>query len=57
MSGAPETTEPEVGEPATRRRYVVMVFLCVLSFLTYFDRICIMRAQESIKSDLSLTDE
>lgn len=42
---------------ATRRRYLVMAFLCVLSFLTYFDRICIMRAQEGIKRDLGLSDE
>lgn len=43
------------GQPPTRQRYVVMTFLCVLSFLTYFDRVCIMRAQESIEKDLGLT--
>jgi hypothetical protein len=37
-TGLPETRP-------TRQRYVVMAFLCVLSFLTYFDRVCIMRAQ------------
>ena len=41
----------------TRQRYVVMAFLCVLSFLTYFDRVCIMRAQGSIQRDLGLGDE
>jgi hypothetical protein len=40
----------------TRQRYVVMAFLCVLSFLTYFDRVCIMRAQGSIQRDLGLSD-
>jgi ACS family glucarate transporter-like MFS transporter len=33
----------------------MMAFLCALSFLTYFDRVCIMRAQEDIKADLGLT--
>ena len=32
-----------------------MGFLCVLAFLTYFDRVCIMRAQEDIKADLGLS--
>jgi MFS family permease len=45
------------GESPTRRRHVVLGFLCVLSFLTYFDRIFIMRAQGLIQRDLSLTDE
>lgn len=34
-----------------------MAFLCVLSFLMYYDRQCIVRAQESIQSSLSLSDE
>ena len=33
-------------------RYKVMGFLCALSFLTYYDRFCIMRAQEQIQEDL-----
>jgi MFS family permease len=40
----------------TRVRYRVMAFLCVLAFLTYFDRICIMRAQGDIQRDLGLSD-
>jgi MFS family permease len=40
----------------TRQRYVVMAYLCVLSFLTYFDRICIMRAQADIQADLLIDD-
>ena len=33
-----------------------MVFLCVLAFLTYFDRVCIVSAQNDIKRDLRLSD-
>jgi ACS family glucarate transporter-like MFS transporter len=40
----------------TRVRYRVMGFLCVLSFLTYFDRVCIIRAQGLIQADLGLGD-
>lgn len=40
----------------TRVRYVVMAFLCVLAFLTYFDRVCIASAQGVIKHDLGITD-
>ena len=43
-------------EGPTRVRYGVMAFLCALSFLTYFDRVCIMRAQGEIQRDLSLSD-
>ncbi len=41
---------------ATRVRYGVMGFLCALSFLTYFDRVCIVRAQKVIQHDLNITD-
>jgi MFS family permease len=34
-----------------------MGFLCALSFLSYYDRQCIVRAQESIQASLSMTDE
>ena len=40
----------------THVRYRVMGFLCALSFLTYFDRVCIVRAQGDIQRDLLLTD-
>ncbi|MDB5357024.1 MAG: major facilitator superfamily 1 [Phycisphaerales bacterium] len=40
----------------THVRYAVMGFLCVLSFLTYFDRVCIMRVQENVQHDLSIND-
>ena len=44
------------GDAPTRVRYIVMAFLGVLAFLTYFDRICITRAAAVISKDLSLTD-
>src|SRR5262249_25749978 len=34
-----------------------MAFLLVLSFLTYFDRICITRVQEDIQRELHLSDK
>jgi MFS family permease len=34
-----------------------MAFLCALSFLTYYDRQCIVRAQESIQKSLAINDE
>ena len=37
-------------------RYGVLAFLCVLSFLSYFDRVCIMRAQGDIQHDLGITE-
>ncbi len=41
---------------ATRVRWGVMAFLCVLSFLTYYDRQCISRAQERVQGELKLSD-
>ena len=42
---------------ASHVRWVVFGFLCVLSFLTYYDRQCMTRAQGAIGKSLSLTDE
>jgi MFS family permease len=42
---------------ATRVRYVVLGFVCVLSFLTYFDRVCIVRTQKEIQRDTGITDQ
>lgn len=44
-------------ERPTRVRFSVLAFLCVLSFLTYYDRQCIVRAQESIQTSLGITDD
>ncbi|HZK82715.1 MAG TPA: MFS transporter, partial [Humisphaera sp.] len=46
---------PPLDQRPTRVRYTVMAFVCVLSFLTYFDRVCIMRAQRLIENDLHIT--
>ena len=37
-------------------RFGVMAFLCVLAFLTYFDRVCIVRVQGDIQRDLKIDD-
>src|SRR4051812_13114391 len=37
-------------------RWTVMAFLCALAFLTYFDRFCIVRAQQDIQRDLRIDD-
>jgi len=42
-------------EPATHVRWHVMAMLCALSFLTYYDRVCMARAQEDIGNELALT--
>lgn len=41
---------------ATRTRYIVILLLCILSFLTYYDRNCITRVQGLIQKDLGLSD-
>ena len=46
---------PSRADRPTRTRFVVMVFLGTLAFITYFDRVCISRAVEPIMRDLNLT--
>src|SRR6476660_9926850 len=52
-----DDTHDHIGESRSRVRVRVMAFLCVLSFLTYYDRQCIVRAQESIQGSLGISDE
>lgn len=40
---------------ASHTRYVVLAFLCLLAFLTYFDRICIASVEPDIERDLHLS--
>lgn len=47
----------DVSARPTMARHGVMGFLCVLAFITYFDRVCIARARPEIQRDLGLTDE
>jgi MFS transporter, ACS family, glucarate transporter len=42
-------------ERPTNKRFVVMLFLGSLAFITYFDRVCISRAKDPIMLDLNLT--
>ena len=44
-------------QKTTRVRIAVMALLCGLSFLTYYDRQCIVRAQEGIQESLAINDE
>jgi MFS transporter, ACS family, glucarate transporter len=41
----------------THKRFIVMVFLGTLAFITYFDRVCITRAEPDIKADLQISDK
>lgn len=43
--------------PATRVRYLVMVWLCMAAIIAYVQRNCISVAEESIRHDLRLTME
>src|SRR5881398_3649396 len=45
-----------IADRPTRVRHVVMAFLLALSFLTYFDRVCIVRVQSEIQAELNLSD-
>ena len=45
---------PTTTSRPTRFRFRVLFVLCSLAFLTYLDRICIMRAQGEIERDLRL---
>lgn len=42
--------------PPTRFRFVVLAVFCSLAFLTYLDRICIMRVQGEIERDLAFAE-
>jgi MFS family permease len=43
-------------ERPTRARYLVVAFLCVLTFILYLDRSCIGQAATFVQRDLALTD-
>jgi MFS family permease len=52
----PIESPPTHGVGSSRIRLRVLAFLCVLSFLTYYDRQCIVRAQEDIQAALHIDD-
>jgi MFS transporter, ACS family, glucarate transporter len=41
--------------PATRARYTLLYFACVLSVITFIDRVCIAASAPAIRSELGLT--
>src|SRR6476660_5652649 len=53
----PHDTPAQTTESRSRVRVSVMAFLCALSFLTYYDRQCIVRAQDSIRASLGLDEK
>jgi len=51
------TTQQPAPIRASRVRWGVMLFLCVLAFLTYFDRVCIASTKGAIERDLHLSED
>ena len=52
-----DDTRAQIGEPRTRVRFRVMAFLFVLSFLSYYDRQCIVRRRRVFKRALGISVE
>ena len=44
------------GERPTRTRYVVLTYLCLLSFVLYLDRVCISQSAKPIMAELKLDE-
>jgi MFS transporter, ACS family, glucarate transporter len=42
--------------PPTRARFVVVFFLCTMSFVLYLDRVCMTQAVKPIQDDFKITD-
>ncbi|HEV8608399.1 MAG TPA: MFS transporter [Tepidisphaeraceae bacterium] len=53
----PDISYQPITQRPTRKRYMVMIFIGTLAFLTYFDRVCIAWAGEYLTRDLHLTDQ
>lgn len=49
-------SNPSTSTHPSRARYGVLGFACSLALLTYLDRICIMQAKESIRTELGFSD-
>ncbi len=54
LQGEPQTGS---GKNSSRVRFSVVALLCGLAFLMYYDRQCIVRAQESIQKSLAIDDK
>jgi len=50
-------SDPPGREPEARARYEVLALFCLLSGITYLDRICISQAASSMQRDLGLNKE
>lgn len=46
----------EYAERPTRARYIVLLFLCLLSMVLYLDRVCIAKATGDIRKDLGIEE-
>src|ERR1700746_390408 len=58
--GTPLAPSAEAAAPVerpTRVRFVVLAYLCCLTFILYLDRVCIGQAGPAIQRDLNLPDE
>ena len=51
---SPVEAAPAAARPARLGKYGVLAFLCSLSFILYLDRICIAKAVEPIRKELSI---
>ena len=56
LSDDPLDVGPAKSAAATRTRFVVLGFLCLLSGILYLDRICMSAALDSIQKDLTLSN-
>jgi len=53
----PDTAYQPITQRPTRKRYIVMTFIGLLAFLTYFDRVFISWVGEYLERDLKITDQ
>jgi len=53
----PDISYQPITPRPTRKRYVAMIFIGALAFLTYFDRVCIAWAGEYMQRDLHMSDK
>lgn len=51
------TQLPSSAVPATRVRFTVLTYLCLLSFVLYLDRVCIHQAGPAIQREMGLSNQ
>lgn len=47
----------QTGQPPTRVRFVVLTYLCLLTFILYLDRVCIGQAGPAIQREMNLNEK